>query len=110
MQHRWPERHQKHRREDQEEHREDELDADLPGGFLRLLPHACAQILDVRSQGWREAGFKAVAIDQQAAKLLQLGIAVTGTELFQSLAAAFAGSQLQLRLSQLGRQFRMRWP
>ena len=66
-----PERDDEDSRHDQKEDREDELDAQLACGFLRLVPARYSQVARMRPQGRPEAGAETVGIGKSCSEFLQ---------------------------------------
>src|SRR5579863_7625707 len=93
-----PQRDQDHGREDQEEDRKDELDADLAGALLSVLAEARPNILPMRAQSRSQAGAELVRIEQQTGEFLELDVAAAGGEIVQRLHPRWIIAKLKMKL------------
>src|SRR5438045_3385944 len=81
-------RDQEHRWKNEEEDREDELDADLAGALLGILTAADAHEIGMGAERFRDAGAELVGLNENRNKLLQFSLTGSSGQIAEGLGTA----------------------
>ncbi len=98
-------RHKQNCGKDQEEERENQLDAHLPGGLARVLLHPLPEVVNVHSQSRREAGSETIAVQEHLRHAPDFYFLVALAQVAKRVGPACAGQHVELHQIQLFVQF-----